>query len=188
MVKDFKLNYTLMKKLLLISALLIFACNKDGGGLYGPIPDPFDWDYDLGVFSGDIDMYIDGVFDSKYESVTMGVASSFQPDGSNDYCLSSNFVILGDFTDSRNMGNYSNAFYVGTFSCGMLEGEVFTINSTTYNISFWPEIWGEKYGGGTFSDNEIQIEFYEESGSPDTDGNLDITRVKMWTGTLNRVD
>ena len=59
MVKDFKLNYTLMKKLLLISALLIFACNKDGGGLYGPIPDPFDWDYDLGVFSGDIDMYID---------------------------------------------------------------------------------------------------------------------------------
>ena len=186
-----------MKKILLLSALLIFACNKDGSGLYGPVAGPFDWDYDLGVFSGDVDMYIDGVFDSKYESVTMGVASSFQisdedlwgtPDPNYGYCLSSNFVILGDFTGSNAGGNYSNAFDFGRYSCGMLEGEVFTINSTTYRISFLPEILGEKYGGGTFSDNEIQIEFYEESGNRDTDGNLDITRVKMWTGTLNRVD
>lgn len=63
-----------MKKLFLLSALLIFACSRDSGGLYG-LPNPFDWNYDLGVFSGDVDMYIDGTYDSTYESNTMSIAS-----------------------------------------------------------------------------------------------------------------
>ena len=45
--------------------------------------------------------------------------------------------------------------------------------------------WGEKYGGGTFDDNEIQIEFYEAARNLDMD---EIVSIKMWTGTLTKVD
>ena len=172
-----------MKKFLCLLFVTCFlACNSDGNGLYGP-PDAFEWDYDLGVFNGDVDMYIDGVYDSTYESNTMSVASSWQAPnilgGSIPFepdCSSSNFVILNDFTNS----------------CGILDGEVFTIfNSDSYypiyDESTPPSIifWGEKYGGGTFDDNEIQIEFYEAARNLDMD---EIVSIKMWTGTLTKVD
>ena len=66
-----------MKKLFFIFALFVYNCSSDSGGLYGP-PDPFDWNYDLGVFNGDVNMYIDGVYDSTYESNTIYIASSWQ--------------------------------------------------------------------------------------------------------------
>jgi hypothetical protein len=51
-----------MRKLYVIALLLpfVFSCNSDGNGLYGP-PDAFEWDFDLGVFNGDVDMYFGGV-------------------------------------------------------------------------------------------------------------------------------
>ena len=173
-----------MRKLYVIALLLpfVFSCNSDGNGLYGP-PDAFEWDFDLGVFNGDVDMYIDGVYDSTYESNTMSVASSWQAPnilvGSIPFepdCSSSNFVILNDFTNS----------------CGILDGEVFTIFNSDgyypiYDESTPPSIifWGEKYGGGTFDDNEIQIEFYEAARNLDMD---EIVSIKMWTGSLTKVD
>ena len=174
-----------MKKLFLLSALLIFACSSDSGGLYG-LPNPFDWNYDLGVFSGDVDMYIDGAYDSTYESNTMYIASSWQATGVFGSpwewrpfipdCSSSNFVIFNDFTNS----------------CGTLEGDVFTIFTSDgyypiYDESTPPSIifWAETYGGGTFDGNEIHIEFYEVFRNIDMD---EIVSTSMWTGTLTKVD
>jgi hypothetical protein len=170
-----------MRKLYVIALLLpfVFSCNSDGNGLYGP-PDAFDWDFDLGVFNGDVDMYIDGVYDSTYESNTMSVASYWQPDtdwGTNPFlpdCSSSNFVILNDFINS----------------CGILDGEVFTIFNNDNYYPIYDEstdsiFWGEKYGGGTFDNKEIQIEFYEVARNLDMD---EIVSIKMWTGSLTKVD
>jgi len=175
-----------MKKLLCLLFFSCFlACNSDGNGLYGP-PDPFEWDYDLGVFIGDVDMYIDGIYESTYESNTMYIASSWQNTGTLGSpwefqpflpdCSSSNFVIFNDFTNS----------------CGTLDGEVFTIfnsdgyypisdNNTPSSIIFW----GETYGEGTFDGDEIQIEFYEISRTLDME---EIVSTVMWTGTLTKVD
>ena len=182
-----------MKKLiLLLSALLIFACNKDGSGLYGP-PEPFDWDYDLGVFNGDVDMYIDGTYDST-ENTTLHIASSWQntdpvlgypwefipftPD-----CSSSNFVVF----------NLLTAEWHGfTNSCGILDGEVFTIfNTDGYPIFDDSEpplanLLADTYGGGTFDGNEIQIEFYEVFRNIDDPD--EIVSTNMWTGTLTKVE
>ena len=167
-----------MKKLiLLLSALLIFACSSDSGGLYG-LPDPFDWNYDLGVFNGDVDMYIDGTYDSTYESNTMSIASSWQntdPTFGNPWemspfapnCSSSNFVVFNEFANGWRWTGFANF-------CGILDGEVFTIfNNDSYPIyddSESPSIifWAESYGGGTFDGNEIHIEFYEVVSSNDS--------------------
>ena len=181
-----------MKKTLLIFTLLIFACNKDGNGLYGP-PDPFDWNYDLGVFNGDVDMYIDGTYDSTYESNTMSIASSWQntdPTFGNPWemspfapnCSSSNFVVFNEFTNGWE--GFAN-------SCGILDGEVFTIyNNNGYPIYDDNEpssiiFWAETYGGGTFDGNEIHIEYYEVFRNIDMD---EIVSTSMWTGTLTRVE
>ena len=182
-----------MKKLiLLLSVLLIFACNKDGSGLYG-LPDPFDWDYDLGVFNGDVDMYIDGTYDST-ENTTLHIASSWQnTDPAFGYpwqlipfapdCSSSNFVVF----------NLLTAGWHGfTNSCGILDGEVFTIfpsaNYTIYDDSEPPSInlWADTYGGGIFDGNEIQIEFYEVFSNIDDPD--EIVSTTMWTGTLTKVE
>ncbi len=181
-----------MKKLFLLSALLIFACNKDGNGLYGP-PDPFDWNYDLGVFNGDVDMYIDGTYDSTYESNTIHIASSWQDTSTFGSpwewrpfipnCSSSNFVVFNEFTNGWK--GFAN-------SCGILDGEVFTIfNNAGYPIyddSESPSIifLGETYGGGTFDGNEIQIEFYEVFRNIDDPD--EIVSTNMWTGTLTKVE
>jgi hypothetical protein len=182
-----------MRKLYVIALLLpfVFSCNSDGNGLYGP-PDAFEWDFDLGVFNGDVDMYIDGVYDSTYESNTMSIASSWQitnPTIGNPWemipfapnCSSSNFVVFNEF--SNGWTGFAN-------SCGILDGEVFTIfNIAGYPIfddSESPSIifWAETYGGGTFDGNEIHIEFYEVFRNIDMD---EIVSIKMWTGTLTKV-
>jgi hypothetical protein len=181
-----------MKKLLLLSALLIFACNKDGSGLYGPVPDPFDWNYDLGIFNGDVDMYIDGTYDST-EYTTLNIASSWQnTDPAIGYpwelspfapnCSSSNFILFNEL--ATGWTGFAN-------SCGILDGEIFTIfNVGSYPIfddSESPSIifWAETYGEGTFDGNEIHIEFYEVFRNIDMD---EIVSTSMWTGTLTKVD
>ena len=181
-----------MKKTLLLSALLVFACSSDSGGLYGP-PDPFDWNYDLGVFNGDVNMYIDGAYDSTYESNTMSIASSWQntdPIIGNPWemspfapnCSSSNFVVFNEFNNGWT--GFAN-------SCGILDGEVFTIfNNDGYPIYDDNEpssiiFFAETYGGGTFDGNEIYIEFYEVFRNIDTD---EIVSTSMWTGTLTKVE
>lgn len=186
-----------MKKTLLIFTLLIFACSSDSGGLYG-LPDPFDWNYDLGIFNGDVDMYIDGTYDSTYESNTMSVASSWQntdPTFGNPWemspfapnCSSSNFVVFNEFANGWKWTGFAN-------SCGILDGEVFTIFNVAYgsypiyddsespSIIFWAEI----YGGGTFDGNEIQVEFYEVFRNIDDPD--EIVSTNMWTGTLTKVE
>ena len=179
-----------MKKLLLLSTLLIFACNKDGNGLYGP-PDPFDWNYDLGVFNGDVDMYIDGAYDST-EPTTLHIASSWQDTSTFGRpwewrpfipnCSFSNFVVFNLLT-----GGWRGF----TSSCGILDEEVFTIfNNDSYPIyddSESPSIifWAESYGEGTFDGNEIHIEFYEVFRNIDMD---EIVSTIMWTGTLTKVE
>ena len=181
-----------MKKTLLLSALLVFACSSDSGGLYGP-PDPFDWNYDLGVFNGDVNMYIDGAYDSTYESNTMYIASSWQntdPIIGNPWemspfapnCSNSNFVVFNEFNNGWT--GFAN-------SCGILDGEVFTIfNNDGYPISDDNEpsstiFLAETYGGGTFDGIEIYIEFYEVFRNIDTD---EIVSTSMWTGTLTKVE
>ena len=79
-------------------------------------------------------------------------------------------------------------------SCGILDGEVFTIFNVAYgsypiyddsespSIIFWAEI----YGGGTFDGNEIQIEFYEVFRNIDDPD--EIVSTNMWTGTLTKVE
>ena len=186
-----------MKKTFLIFTLLIFACSSDSGGFYG-LPDPFDWNYNLGVFNGDVDMYIDGTYDSTYESNTMSIASSWQntdPTFGNPWemspfapnCSSSNFVVFNEFANGWKWTGFAN-------SCGILDGEVFTIFNVVYgsypiyddsespSIIFWAEI----YGGGTFDGNEIQIEFYEVFR--DIDDPDEIVSTNMWTGTLTKVE
>ena len=180
-----------MKKTLLLSDLLVFACSSDSGGLYGP-PDPFNWNYDLGVFNGDVNMYIDGVYDSTYESNTIYIASSWQDTGVFGRpwewrpfipdCSSSNFVVFNDFNNGWT--GFAN-------SCGILDGEVFTIyNNNGYPIYDDNEpssiiFWAETYGGGTFDGNEIHIEYYEVFRNIDMD---EIVSTSMWTGTLTRVE
>ena len=54
-----------------------------------------------------------------------------------------------------------------------------------YDESTDSRFWGEKYGGGTFDNKEIQIEFYEVARNLDMD---EIVSIKMWTGSLTKVD